>query len=72
MPNPFTFKPGKHNGEKVLFILFEKNYDLIQRVKKIPGSTWSQSKKVWYVLDTENNRSLFKLEPLSSSLPSAE
>jgi integrase/recombinase XerD len=72
MPNPFTFKPGKHNGEKVLFILFEKNYQLIQEVKKIPGTIWSQEKKVWYVLDSDYYRTLFNLEPLSYSLPSEE
>ncbi|WP_320814136.1 site-specific tyrosine recombinase/integron integrase [Flavobacterium sp.] len=72
MPNPFTIKPGKHNNEKVLFILFEKDYELIQRVKKIPGSTWSSSKKVWYVLDTDYHRALFKLEPLAYSQPSED
>lgn len=72
MPNPFTYKIGVHKNQNVIFILFEKNSNLIQEVKNISGSFWSQSKKVWYVLDTESNRSLFNLEPQSASLPSEE
>jgi integrase/recombinase XerD len=72
MPNPFTYKIGIHKNQNVIFILFEKDSNLIQEVKKISGSFWSQSKKVWYVLDTESNRSLFNLEPQSASLPSEE
>lgn len=72
MPKPFSYKIGIHRNQKVIFILFEKDSNLIQEVKKIQGSIWSQSKKVWYVLDTEYNRSLFNLEPLSYSLPSEE
>lgn len=72
MPKSFSYKIGIHRNQKVIFILFEKDSNLIQEVKKIQGSIWSQSKKVWYVLDTEYNRSLFNLEPLSYSLPSEE
>ncbi|MEQ3691122.1 MAG: site-specific tyrosine recombinase/integron integrase [Flavobacterium sp.] len=72
MPNPFTYKIGIHKNQNVIFILFEKDSNLIQEVKNISGSFWSQSKKVWYVLDTENNRTLFNLEPQSTSLPSEE
>lgn len=72
MPSPFIFKLGIHHKQKVIFIHFEKNYQLIQEVKKIPGSIWSQSKKVWYVLDSDYHRKLFNLEPLSYSLPSEE
>ncbi|WP_430401164.1 site-specific tyrosine recombinase/integron integrase [Flavobacterium sp.] len=72
MPNPFTYRIGVHKNQNVIFILFEKDSNLIQEVKNISGSTWSQSKKVWYVLDTESNRSLFNLEPQSASLPSEE
>lgn len=67
MPQSFVFKLGIHRKEKVIFILFEKNFDLLQEVRKIPGSTWSQSKKVWYVLDTDFHRTLFKMEPQSYS-----
>lgn len=72
MPSSFIYKLGIHKNQNVIFILFEKDSNLIQEVKNISGSFWSQSKKVWYVLDTENNRSLFNLEPQSASLPSAE
>lgn len=72
MPNSFSYKLGIHRNQKVIFILFEKNSNLLQEVKQVPNSIWSQSKKVWYVLDTEYHRSLFNLEPLSYSLPSEE
>lgn len=72
MPQFFVFKLGIHRKERVIFILFEKNFDLLQEVKKIPGSTWSQSKKVWYVLDSDYYRRLFNLDLLSHSLPSED
>ncbi len=72
MPHSFSYKLGTHKNQKVIFILFEKEYRLIQEVKKIIGATWSQEKKVWYVLDSDYHRKLFKLQPLSYSLPSAE
>ncbi|MFT5754491.1 MAG: integrase/recombinase XerD [Flavobacterium sp.] len=72
MPNPFSFKLGTHNDQKVIFIQFEKDSALIQEVKKIPGSVWSQHKKSWYVLDTEENRNLFHLPSKNIQLPSKE
>lgn len=71
MPNSFSYKIGNHKNQKVIFIIFKKNTKLIEEVKSISG-IWSQSKKAWYVLDTEHHRSLFNLEPLSYSLPSEE
>lgn len=72
MPNPFTIKTGTHRQQKVLFIHFEKNYQLIQEIKQIPGTIWSQQKKSWYVLDTDENRVLFKIATQSYYLPSEE
>jgi integrase/recombinase XerD len=72
MINKFKYKPGIHNSQKVIFIQFEKDYNLIQEVKEIDGSIWSQQKKSWYVLDTDKNRILFNLELESSFLPSKE
>ena len=56
-----NFELGNHREKEVIFILFEKSSDLILRVKKLAGSRWSQSKKMWYVPDNETYRLKFKL-----------
>ncbi|MDP2067600.1 MAG: site-specific integrase [Lutibacter sp.] len=62
----------KHLGENRIAIYFEKNAELISQIKKIDGARWSQSKRVWHIPDTEENRLRFNLAPHSNSLPSAE
>lgn len=62
----------KHNSENRIAIYFEKNQDLIARIKQIAGARWSQQKTVWHIPDTIENRERFKIEPLANSLPSAE
>jgi integrase/recombinase XerD len=71
-PKQYTYTLGTHNSQKVIFITFEKNFELIQEVKSLVGSKWSQSKKSWYVLDTEESRELFNLKPHSYSYPSID
>lgn len=68
----FSYKPGTHNGQKVIFIQFKKDYKLVEVVKKITGSIWSQQKKTWYVADTEDNRLLFNLPTDHVQHPSEE
>jgi len=60
MPTLIT-KRIKYRGETRIALFFEKNADWIVRVKKIEGSKWSQSLKVWHVPDTEANRIRFKI-----------
>jgi len=62
----------KHNGEPRIGVYFDKNAELISRIKKIEGTRWSQSKRVWHIPDTEENRLRFNIEPLSYSQPSQE
>jgi integrase/recombinase XerD len=62
----------KHNGTVRIAVVFEKNAELIARIKTIDGSRWSQSLGVWHVPDSEENRVRFKLKPLSHSIPSEE
>lgn len=62
----------KHNSESRIAVYFEKNQDLIARIKQIEGARWSQQKTVWHLPDTSENRERFKIEPLKNSLPSAE
>ena len=61
-----------HRKESRIAVYFEKNNELIARIKKLEGSRWSQSLGVWHLPDNETNRVLFKLTLLSESLPSEE
>lgn len=51
----------KHKKESRIGVFFEKNADLIQRIKSIEGARWSQSKQVWHLPDTLDNRERFKV-----------
>ena len=61
-----------HLGNKRIAVYFEKNAELIDRIKKLEGSRWSQTLGVWHLPDTEENRIRFKLTPLSHTIPSTE
>ena len=50
-----------HNGEKRIAVYFEKNKDLIERIKKLEGSRWSQSLRVWHLPDTDKYRNQFQI-----------
>lgn len=60
--SPFTFEPGFHKGQKVIFIRFEKDRNLISSVKQLIGSRWSQTLQCWYVPDADEYRKKFNLE----------
>ena len=62
----------EHNGDYRIAVYFEKNAELIAQIKKIEGARWSQSKRVWHIPGTEENRVSFNIEPFSHSQPSAE
>ena len=62
----------KHKDESRIAVLFEKDTDLIARIKQVEGSRWSQQRKVWHLPDTDENRIRFKLALISSFLPSEE
>jgi integrase/recombinase XerD len=68
----WTAKLIKHRNESRIAVYFDRNADLIERIKQIEGARWSQQNTVWHIPDTIENRGRFKLEPLVSSLPSAE
>lgn len=52
----------RHKGENRISVSFEKNAELIQRIKKLDDSRWSQSLKVWHLPLTIENIIRFKLE----------
>lgn len=62
----------KHKGERRIVVSFEWNEQLIDRIKRIEGSRWSQSLRAWHIPDTEENRKYFNLILLSDTLPSEE
>ncbi|QBN18412.1 site-specific tyrosine recombinase/integron integrase [Flavobacterium nackdongense] len=61
-----------HKKVKRIAVYFEKNADLIARIKQIDGVRWSQTLRAWHLPDTEENRIRFKLTPLQHTIPSEE
>jgi integrase/recombinase XerD len=53
------FQLGEHRGNLVIFLIFAYNQSLQQEVKQLVGAQWSQSRKAWYVRDTDHFRELF-------------
>lgn len=68
----WSAKPIKHKRENRIAVYFEKNADLIARIKKIDGARWSQTLMAWHIPDTEENRVRFKITPISHTIPSEE
>ena len=62
----------KFEGAVRIAVIFEKNAELIARIKSIAGSRWSPSLGVWHLPDTDENRLRFKLPLLSTTTPSEE
>ena len=68
----WSAKVIQHKKQQRIAVYFEKNLQLIARIKQLEGARWSQTLKAWHVPDTEENRTRFKIAPLSYSFPSAE
>jgi integrase/recombinase XerD len=62
----------KHRKESRIAVYFEKSPELIARIKKLEGSRWSQTLKVWHLPDTESYRAQFKLLPKDYNILSVE
>ena len=62
----------KFDGAVRIAVIFEKNAELIARIKSIAGSRWNPSLGVWHLPDTDENRLRFKLPLLSTTTPSEE
>lgn len=61
-----------HRKEKRIAVYFEKDAALINRIKQLEGSRWSQTLSVWHLPDTEENRIRFKLIAHAHTIPSEE
>ncbi|HPA35370.1 MAG TPA: site-specific integrase [Chitinophagales bacterium] len=57
-----SYELDVHEGKDVILIKFPYDKELVERVKKLVGVKWSQSKKAWYVLDTSQYRKKFGIE----------
>ena len=57
-----SYELDVHEGKDVILIKFPYDKELVERVKKLVGVKWSQSKKAWYVLDTSQYREKFGME----------
>jgi integrase/recombinase XerD len=60
----------RHRGRDRIGIIFEKNQELIRRIKLINDARWSQQKKLWHIPDTTENRTRFKIVQIADTLPS--
>ena len=67
-----TSKLLKHRGENRIAVYFENNADLKTRIKKLEGSRWSQTLRVWHLPDTEMYRKQFGLLLAEELMPSEE
>ena len=56
------YKLGTHKQKSVIFIRFSYDSMLIDEIKKLVGSRWSQTNKCWYVPDVVEYRKRFHLE----------
>ena len=50
-----------HREENRIGVEFEKDKEMIQRIKLIHGARWSQQKKLWHIPDTQENRERFQI-----------
>jgi len=48
-----------HKSQSRIAIIFERSQVLISRIMQVEGSKWSQTKKLWHIPDTEENRVRF-------------
>jgi len=51
-----------HKNESRIAVNFNQSAELNQRFRKLQGSKWSQTLKVWHIPDTQENRVKFKIE----------
>lgn len=62
----------KHKSVNRIAVYFERNTDLIERIKKVEGALWSFSMRIWHVPDTEENRFRFKVDNYQTKISTSE
>lgn len=68
----FSAKLIFYRGESRIAVLFEKNQRLIVRIKEFEDARWSNSKQLWHLPDTVENRTIFKIIQHHDTIPSLE
>jgi integrase/recombinase XerD len=68
----WTAKLIKYSKENRIAVTFEKNAELISRIKKIENARWCPKMKFWHLPDNFENRARFKLTQQEDTIPSAE
>ncbi|MFC6269688.1 site-specific tyrosine recombinase/integron integrase [Frigoriflavimonas asaccharolytica] len=68
----WSAKTIKYKGENRIAVTFEKNTELIRRIKQIENYRWSPKMKFWHIPDTVENRTRFKIIQLEDTIPSVE
>lgn len=61
-----------HNKESRIAVYFEKNDDLIARIKRLNGARWSNTLRVWHLPDTDYFREKFNIVVSEIKLPNEE
>lgn len=61
-----------HKKQKRIAVYFERNTDLIARIKQLEGALWSYSLNAWHLPDTFENRQRFSIIDHTQYLPSME
>jgi integrase/recombinase XerD len=56
-----------HKGEKRIAVYFENSKDLIERIKKLEGSRWSQNLRVWHLPNNVENQLKFGITIIQPS-----
>lgn len=59
----YKFSFGSHREKNVIWIKFEKDFNLIKELrKKFPSAKWSATNKAWYLLDLPVVRNALQLQ----------
>lgn len=62
----------KHNKIDRIAVEFERDQELIRRIKLISDARWNPQKKYWHIPDTIENRERFKIVQKEDAEPSEE
>lgn len=57
----FSYEFGMHRNREVIWIKFQKDWNLIRKVKTLSNVKWSSTQKSWYVPDQAYFRKYFNL-----------
>lgn len=61
-----TYQLIKHRNKSRILLQFAHNKTWNERIKKVPGASWSSTLKGWHIPDTEENRKRCGLAPATA------